>query len=225
MIEGTEARHLLMVRRARPGDQLEIFDGLGRAWKAELLAAQEDVANCRVLEEVKMASPASVRLTIASAVPRAKRMSFLVEKCAELGVEELLPVEWDRSPRAGSSSAVERWNRLAGSAAKQSRRARLMNVAEPMSVEELLERLAGFEKVLLLKPGADGSVAAALQGLAPGSRLAALVGPEGGLADGDRDLLAGAPVGMTPVSMGTGILRVETAALALAAAVLCSDPR
>ncbi len=224
-LEGSEARHLLVARRARVGDRLELFDGRGRTWKAELLEESGKTARCRVLAEVQGAPAGGPRLTIASAVPRAKRMSFMIEKCAELGVEALIPVHWDRSPRSGSASALERWRRLAGAAAKQSRRSMLMSVAEPLSVKELLEQFATFEEVLLLTPHAQETVSAKLKGISAGARVIALVGPEGGISEADRELLQGAATAVIPASLGDGVLRVETAAIAVAALVLSGDNR
>jgi 16S rRNA (uracil1498-N3)-methyltransferase len=224
-LEGSEARHLLSARRARAGDHLELFDGRGRAWQAELLEGSGETARCRVLAEVQAAPAGGFRLTVASAVPRPKRMSFMVEKCAELGVDELIPVHWDRSPRSGSTSALERWRRLAEAAAKQSRRSILMSVAAPLSVKELLEQFAAFEKILLLAPQAERPLNAELKELPLGARVIALIGPEGGISDRDRELLRGAGNSISPVSLGEGVLRVETAAIAVAALVLSGGDR
>ena len=160
-------------------------------------------------------------VAMAAAVPRGKRMTFLVEKCAELGVEELRPVRWARSPRSGSApaSALERWQRLAASAAKQARRAGLMTVLAPVSPAELAGALADFDRVLYLDTAGGVSPRAALEGLAPGARLLVLVGPEGGMVPGDLAVLE-ASVKLRRVTLGPGVLRVETAAVAAAAAVL-----
>jgi len=220
-LQGREARHLLVVRRARPGDRLELFDGKGRAWEAELISGREGAALCAVAGELPAAPGARRRLALAAAVPRPRRMAFLVEKCAELGVDELLPAAWGRSARAGSEKALARWRRLAASAAKQSRRPVLMHVSEPLSPEALAGRAADFDRVLLLDASGGRPPREALAGLPAGARLLALVGPEGGLAPEDLAAVrAAAGDRLVAVNLGAGVLRVETAAVAVAAIVL-----
>ncbi|HOX05069.1 MAG TPA: 16S rRNA (uracil(1498)-N(3))-methyltransferase [Planctomycetota bacterium] len=218
-----ESRHLLAVRRAEPGDRLELFDGRGRAWRAELAGADGGRALCRVLAELPSGAGRSWRLTVATAVPKPKRMSWLVEKCAELGVAELWPAAWGRSPRGGSDHAVERWRRLAEAAAKQSRQASLMEVGEPLDAAGVAARCGEFGRVLILEPGGGLPLRQALAGLAPGGPVLALVGPEGGLTAGDLAAVeaAAGPERLRRVTLGPSVLRVETAAVALAAAALC----
>lgn len=226
LLDARQSRHLLAARRALPGDRLELSDGAGRAWLAELLAADGDGrARCRLLAELPAAPAAALRLTLAAAVPRGKRMAFLVEKCAELGAAELWPVAWGRSVRAGSGAAAERWRRLAAAAAEQSRRAEVCEVSAPLAPGELAARLGGFDRVLLLDR--DGEPPrAALAGLAAGARVLALVGPEGGLesaevAEFERAAAdAAAPGLLRRVSLGPAVLRVETAAAAACAVLL-----
>ncbi len=221
VLEGREARHVLLVRRARPGDRLELFNGKGRAWEAELVSGADERASCRVLRELPPAPGARWRLSLATAVPRPRRMTFLVEKCAELGVDELLPVAWGRSARSGSGKAVERWRRLAESAAKQSRRTKLMHVAEPLPADGLVGLLSGFDRVLHLDTSGDMSPREALAGLAAGARLLALIGPEGGLSEEDLAAIGSAAGDrLLRVGLGPGVLRVETAVVAVASIVL-----
>jgi 16S rRNA (uracil1498-N3)-methyltransferase len=222
-----ESRHLLVVRRAAPGDRLELFDGRGGVWAAELAGAEGSRALCRILGELPAGPDEPWRLTVASAVPGGQRMGWLVEKCAELGAAELWPVAWQRSPRTGSAGALGRWRRLAEAAAKQSRRARLMLVAEPMTAGALAERLAESSRVLVLDPAGDQTIRGALAGLARGAPLLALVGPEGGLTAADLapvEAAVGEPGRLRRVRLGAAVLRVETAAVAVAAAVLAEGP-
>jgi len=220
LLAGSEARHLLVARRAEPGDRLELFDGCGGLWSAELVSGSEAGALCRVISELEAGTTNSPRLTVATAVPRTKRMSFLVEKCAELGVGELLPVSWKRSPRSGSRAAVERWRRLAESAAKQSRQSTLMHVESPLAPENLGARLEAFEACLLLDPRSGLDLRSALETIPAGARIAAIVGPEGGFTAPEETLLTRLGENLQRVRMGNSVLRVETAAITAAALIL-----
>jgi 16S rRNA (uracil1498-N3)-methyltransferase len=219
-LEAREARHLLASRRAKPGDRLELFDGRGTAWEAELVGPDGEAAVCRVLEALPPAGGGALRLSLAVAVPRPKRMTFLVEKCAELGVEEILPVSWRRSARPASAGGLARWSRVAQAAAKQSRRATIMHVAEPLPAPELAGAVEACDRLLVLDPTAESTVRPALRGLSAGARILALIGPEGGLTDEDLAGLDLPGEKLRHVTLGAGVLRVETAAVAVAAIVL-----
>ncbi len=218
---GEEARHLLHTRRARAGDCLELFDGCGCVWSAELLSTVADTANCQLLKPLATTPAQPWRLTLVTAVPKPKRMSFLVEKCAELGVAEIIPVDWDRSQRQGSDNSSERWRRLALSAAKQSRSATLMRIADSISATKLTASLSTFDAVVLLDPTGKTPLSKALGNLPPNSSLAVLIGPEGGFSEADRIILELLPPESThSISIGENILRVETAAIAASAIIL-----
>jgi 16S rRNA (uracil1498-N3)-methyltransferase len=220
-LSGQEAHHLLHTRRAKAGDHLELFDGQGCVWSAELLSTTAGTASCQLLKPLASTPTQAWRLTLVTAVPKPKRMSFLVEKSAELGVAEIIPVAWDRSQRQGSDNSNERWRRLALSAAKQSRSATLMRIADSISAAELPAALSSFDTVLLLDPAGRTPLSKALSNLALNSSLAVLIGPEGGFSEADSEMLELLPPETTHrISLGENILRVETAAIAASAAIL-----
>ena len=221
-LQGREARHLITVRRARPGDTLELFDGRGNSWQALFAGCEAGTAVCSVQQVLPPGANGLWELTLASAVPRPKRMSFLVEKCAELGVGQLIPVKWKHSPRLGKDSAALRWGRIAESAAKQSGRAMLMQVADPVGAAELLPLIDCFDHVLLLDTAGGLAPGEALAGAGQGDRILALVGPEGGFEASElRSLRDASGNRYRPVTLGPATLRVETACIAIASTLLC----
>jgi 16S rRNA (uracil1498-N3)-methyltransferase len=199
-----EARHAVRSRRLRTGDTVSLFDGAGRACRGEIVRIEGD----RVA--VRVGPPdldAPIRATvIASALPKGKRLAWMIQKLAELGVTEFVPVAFRRSVVRWSPSKATRMAKVAAEAAKQSNRSDLMGLAAETTVEEL-SRFGGPSFVAV--PGAAQTLARAAAG-APFARV--VIGPEGGMAPEEVERL-----GAAPVSLGPTVLRIETAAVAAAA--------
>jgi len=210
-----EARHLARVCRHVPGDRVEIFDGKGFATTALIVEIGKDsaVLVAQSLPIHEFTSPCS--LTLATAIPKGDRFDWLVEKATELGITRLIPLVTEHSIVDPRDSKLERLRRTIIEASKQSRRNRLMVLDSPLGWVDLV-RSAHQAVRLLARPS----------GLSPGRwprldgrRDAVLaVGPEGGFSPGEEDLALAA--GWHPIRLSTHILRVETAGLAGAAAIL-----
>jgi 16S rRNA (uracil1498-N3)-methyltransferase len=202
---GDEGRHLARVLRARPGDEVELFDGLGRAARAEVVTVERDAVVLAVGEPVPAREP-SREVTLCSAIPKGKRMDWLVEKATEAGVARIVPLAPDRAARReAGDNTVRRWRRAALEAAKQSGRSVVPAIADPVTLDEALAATDGAQR-LLASPGA--AHAPTVCGLSP---VAVFVGPEGGFTPDEIARLACA--GAVPVGLGGLILRIETAAI------------
>ncbi len=204
-----EARHAARSRRLRRGDAVTLFDGRGRACRGEIVR----VDGSRVAVRVGPADPDASRRTvvIASAVPKGKRLAWMIQKLAELGVSEFVPVAFRRSVARWSAAKSSRMEKIAIEAAKQSGRSDVMALESETSVE----RLVGFEgRTFVATPGAALTLIEASKD-APVAGV--VIGPEGGIEPDELRRLGG-----TPVSLGPAILRIETAAIA-AAAVLAQS--
>jgi 16S rRNA (uracil1498-N3)-methyltransferase len=229
-LRGDEAHHMLNVVRVRVGEEVSLFDGSGAVACARLLQGRRGEAALQVLSVESVDVEAPRKLTIACALPRATRMDFLVEKCCELGVSRFVPMVARRSvvdPLERQENHLVRWRRIALEASKQCGRARLMEITAVLPFESaLLTREAaalrpgsGPAGRMIASPAPDGpSLAEFAAGLQPGQDVTAFIGPEGGFTPEEVDLAAQA--GCAVVSLGPRILRVETAAVALAACLL-----
>lgn len=220
MLDGPEGRHAAVVRRVRPGEPLLLSDGRGSL--ASCLVEGVDGGRGLVRLDVRrrwsVAQPA-VRVVLAQALVKGDRGELAVELATEAGVDAVLPwraarsvARWDDGPRG--ARALQRWRATAREAAKQSRRAWLPPVAEPVSTAELVSRVAGAARAIVLDGSADTPLAAVP--LPPAGELLLVVGPEGGIADDELSALAGA--GAVPARLGPTVLRAATtAAVALGA--------
>jgi 16S rRNA (uracil1498-N3)-methyltransferase len=216
-LDREESRHAATVLRLRAGAAVGLFDGAGRV--AEGVARQ--VARGAVTVEVDAVEtverPAGPSLTLLTAMPRAARQQTLFEKCTELGMTRIVPVRFDRSTVRPKSDAVAKWRRITIEAAKQCAAAFVPEIVRPRSFAESLEELGASDQAMYGAVG-DG-VLPLLEALGSigGGRLAVWIGPEGGLTTEEAEALVSA--GARPVSLGPLVLRVETAAIAVATAV------
>lgn len=199
-------RHLERVLRLRAGDPLELVDGRGglasARWQAD--------GHARVTARASRSPPDDDALVLAVAPPRLPRLEWLVEKACELGVAELVLLRTQRAERLPGEGRLARLARLGDEALLQCRRLHRMPVRPPTTLRELLAR-PRRGALWMGVPPRDGA-----PGVPPprSGPLLGLVGPEGGFSDAEDALLRDA--GAVPVVLGRTVLRVETAALALA---------
>lgn len=208
-IAGQEAHHLATVCRLRPGDSLTLFNGRGEEYPARVL----EVGKRRVLTEVlEVSSPQrelGFRLEVAAPLPKGDRANFLVEKLTELGASAFVPLQTARSVVQPRDAKLERLQRHVVEASKQCGRNVLMQV-RPLTVWHEYCQSSDLLAVRLVAH--PGGVPMAKH---PPGDVVAAIGPEGGFTDEEIALAIGN--GWSAVDLGPRILRVETAALALAA--------
>lgn len=209
-LTGPEHHHLTIVLRARPGERLTLFDGAGGEVDARIRTIDGTRAELE-LGARRAGVVAAAPVTLLTAVPRGPRMDVLLQKAVEVGVSRLVPVIAARSVARPDAGRRERWATIAREAARQCGRADLPAVESPLALAEALgdaalpaRRLALFER-----EGVPG-LRDALAGLEPAA-TALLIGPEGGWEATERD--AARAAGFLGVSLGSRILRVETAAI------------
>ena len=219
-LRGEEARHLGRVLRAEQGQVYEISDNRA-AWLARVEEARGDRVVFRLVEPLASAAP-PVRLTLCAALVKFDAFEWIVEKATELGVERLLPVNTARSDKGLFEASVkrrERWVRIAREASQQSRRTCLPEILPAARFERCLAVEAG-QRYFLEEAAAPPFLAVLPAGRAATDQVALLVGPEGGWTAAERELAAEA--GWRAASLGPGILRAETAAVAAMGIVMAA---
>ena len=223
-LRGDEAHHVLNVVRVRVGEEVALFDGRGHEAKARLLKAGRGEATLEVLAVEKVDREAARELVIACALPRSARMDFLVEKCCELGVRRLVPMVTKRgvvNPTARQENRLRHWRRIAVEAAKQSGRTRLMQIDPVIPFQEAVGGAPDAARMVASPERQADTLAEFAAGLAAEQSVFALIGPEGGFTPEEVELAK--QNGFSVVSLGARILRVETAAVAVAACLLLYD--
>jgi 16S rRNA (uracil1498-N3)-methyltransferase len=209
------SRHV-QVLRLQPGATLTLFDGHGGEWRAEVLAIGRKDVRVRALEPIHIERELPVRVVIALGMPANERMDTLVEKATELGAAAIQPLVCERSVLRVAGERAEKkaahWQAIAIAACEQCGRNRVPPVQAPLPLREWLATLDDGDAAqrLLLSLDDDARPLAAARRL--GAHALFLSGPEGGLSDGERALARAR--GFAPVSLGSRVLRADTAPLA-----------
>jgi 16S rRNA (uracil1498-N3)-methyltransferase len=222
MMQGEEVKHLRQVLRAEVGQRYELSDGQ-RVYLAEIECFRKGEVTFRVVEELPQA-PLLLDLTLYAALIKFDRFEWIVEKATELGVGRIVPVIAARTDFGLDKAApkrLERWNRIALEAAKQCHRVGPPELTEPVPFSDAVSAAGGFRVFL------DEDCQQPLLGTLPsetsrnqGDTVSLLVGPEGGWTDAERK--AAVAASFAPASLGTLVLRAETAVVA-AMAILQSS--
>jgi 16S rRNA (uracil1498-N3)-methyltransferase len=204
-LDGRARRYLAEVLRLAPGARIEVFDGEGGRYDAVVEAGFEAVR----LGARQEAARAAVEIALVPALAKGEKMDLVVQKATELGVARLLPFAAERSVArlegAKGAERAARWRRIAEEAARQCGRADVPEVRPPVPLAAALADLAPGTRTIVFHPGAGRL------GGAAGPSVAAVVGPEGGLTDGE--LRACEAAGAERASLGPRTLRAETAAI------------
>jgi 16S rRNA (uracil1498-N3)-methyltransferase len=199
------------------GEKVELFDSDGRVGTGAIVQLDPVVG----VQITAIAAPAaSPRIVVASAVPKGNRADWLIEKLAEIGVSRFIPLQTARSVvHPEGTGKLDRWERLASEAAKQSHRMGTLEVSPLTRLETLLCEIRSQDAArwfLATRPPTEG-FAAAVQALRADRPAYLLIGPEGGWTEQEEEMFRAA--GFTAVALTASILRIETAALVAAGGV------
>lgn len=208
-----EGRHASQSRRLRPGDAVMLFDGRGTEAGGEIAAVSRSGVHVRILR-TRARPRLRPTVTLAVALPKGPRQDVLVEKCTELGIAGLWPIQTDRSVSEVSDHKLDKWRRTAIEAAKQSGQAWLPVLSPLRRFGDVLAKSTGFDRLFVAVPNSESPTRWALD-VGEVESVLALIGPEGGWTD--SELAACADRGCRAVSLGPNTLRIETAAIAFAA--------
>jgi 16S rRNA (uracil1498-N3)-methyltransferase len=215
-LTGTHADHLIRVLRARVGQEFDIVTG-EIVRRGRIVTIQPDRVEFELHEEIP--APPTLALTLLLAIFKFDRMEWAIEKCTELGASRIVPVIARRSDAhlaAASAKRAERWRRIALQASEQSRRATPPEITAPIKLQETISLTAGL-RIVLAESEQQTLLSEALASHQHGEVLLA-IGPEGGWTE--EELSVFQKSGWISASLGSTVLRAETAAIAATAIVL-----
>ena len=219
-----EARHLTRVLRLGAGSEIAVFDGRGVEFRAEVEAAVRDTVSLRLIAPVPGPPPPAVQVAVVQAVLKGQSMDDAIRDATMMGAEAIEPVLTAHTDMKASfvrrPETLDRWQRVALAAVKQSRRATLPAIAPPRDFTEWLSAPSGAMKLMFVEPTAKAPVStlkSALEYHVP-ARAEVLLGPEGGWSQ--EELTAAIAIGCIPVTLGPLTLRAESMAVAALAALV-----
>jgi len=212
--------HLLHVLRMKPGTQVVLSDGLGTDYLAELCA--------NTAFAIKSTSPCLTEpvthITLYQALLKGDKMDLVIQKCVELGVFEIRPVQTERSVSrikgkdSDAAKKTTRYQKISESAAGQSNRGRIPVIHPPVNFDAAVKSQMSGLTLLAYEREQSLTLKSALTDNPP-SHINIWIGPEGGFSDDEASALLGA--GAIPVTLGRRILRAETAAISAVAQIIC----
>lgn len=211
--------------RLKPGNEVTLFDGQGRSFRACLDSVQ---GKCLVAAIIRAEDPddsPAICVHLVQGLPKGDKMDLIVQKAVEIGVDSICPLQCRRSISRlkgdTMSKKLQRWQSVAKEACKQSGRNRLLKIRPFLHLSPLLDEIKGHFGVVLYERERKTGYRQILQKLTPACRekdLYLLVGPEGGWDDSEIEEMVGK--GIYTASLGPKMLRTETAGLIAAALAL-----
>lgn len=215
VVDGDEGFHASNVRRIRVGEQIDLSDGAGALAHCVVEETAKGRLSARVTERVAIVAPRPT-VTVVQALPKSDRSELAVELATEAGADGFVAWQATRCVARWDGPKVEkglrRWEAVARSAARQSRRAYVPAVEGVVSTSALTERVAAAvaEGAVVLALHESATDPFAELPVAQANSLMLIVGPEGGIADEEIAALTGA--GAKAVRLGPTVLRTSTAA-------------
>ncbi|MBO5282503.1 MAG: 16S rRNA (uracil(1498)-N(3))-methyltransferase [Lachnospiraceae bacterium] len=218
LIRGSDVNHIKNVLRMRVGEELAVSNGVdGREYRCGIIALEDEVIRCelRFIKEDGVELPS--RIYLFQGLPKADKMELIVQKAVELGAYQVIPVATRRSvvklEEKKAAARVSRWQAIAESAAKQSKRRVIPQVQQVMNWQQALDYAKGIPVKLIPYELAEdmGRTRELLEGLEPGQDIAVFIGPEGGFEE--TEIARAMEAGALPITLGKRILRTETAGM------------
>ncbi|MCI7741013.1 MAG: 16S rRNA (uracil(1498)-N(3))-methyltransferase [Clostridiales bacterium] len=220
IMTGRDAEHV-RVLRLRPGEDMIICDGKGTDYKCRLVKADKEQVEAQVIEVVPCPAEPTVQVTVLCGLPKGDRTDYIIQKCVEAGASEIMFFQSDRCVAKPDKpeKKLERWQRIAEEAAKQSGRGIIPQVSWAGEYADALNVANQKELGLFMyETGEREALNAVLEANSDVKTAAIVTGPEGGFAPFEADLAR--IVGLHICSMGERILRCETAPVVAVSALM-----
>ncbi len=214
VITGADVNHLIKVLRANVGDSLTICDGEGTDYEATIASFTRDEIHVDLVRSLPCLNEPKTKVTLYQGLPKQGKMEWIIEKCTEMGIDAIVPVQMKRSvvqlSREQAVKKLERWQKTAEAAAKQCSRGKIPKVHMPIKLSDLKKGPIPEFLLLPYENERSQSVKQALTGKKADS-VGIFIGPEGGFAPEEVAFLES--LGAQSVTLGPRILRTETAGL------------
>lgn len=218
-IVGNDVNHIRNVLRMKEGDELWISDGQEKEYACtiEAFEHEEVILQIRYVQHPDYELPSKIYLF--QGLPKADKMELIIQKAVELGAYSVIPVSMKRCvvklEGAKADKKTARWQQIAESAAKQSKRMLVPEVHSVIKFQDALEIAKGLDVCLVPYEMAKGmeETKKIIEELAPGKSIGIFIGPEGGFEE--EEIRMAMDAGAFPITLGHRILRTETAGLAI----------
>ncbi|MFT4629298.1 MAG: 16S rRNA (uracil1498-N3)-methyltransferase [Arenicella sp.] len=214
-LEGSEIAHARNSRRLKTGQEIKLLNGNGLVAECEIDQIGRNLLTVSV-QNIREVAPSSHKLTIATAIPKGDRQRTMVDMLTQLSVSEIIALECDYSVTTVKGKLIQKWQRVAIEACKQSQNPYLPLIGQSLPVPALLESLRSQSTIQAFYTDAGGErVSEMLKAAVANENTTILIGPEGGFSE--AEISAFDRAGLLPLRLAADILRTETAAITAAA--------
>lgn len=224
-IVGTDVNHIANVLRLKVDDEIQVCnEDKGLNYNTKIVEINREFVKCNILEIREAKSEANIHINILQGLPKAEKMELIIQKCTELGVKEITPVEMERCivklDGKAESKKQERWQKIAEVAAKQSGRDKIPNINNVINIKNVCYNLASYDIVLVPYENEKNVTLKEVLNKLPKKdlKIAIIIGPEGGFEEKEIKMLA--ENNCKIVTLGNRILRTETVAIAMTSVIL-----
>lgn len=226
VIRGGDANHLARSLRARRGDRITAVDGMGKCAVVELIDFDRETITARRVSDIEPIVAAN-KIILADCLPKQSRFDNIIEKATELGVDKIEPIISERTiARLGGSRAevkLERWRRIAKESAEQCARDTIPTISDIRTLDDWLKKISPLAEDTILLFCWEGEQSTTVREIlsayknSGGEKIIVLIGPEGGFSD--REVLAIKSAGGVSVTLGSRVLKTDTAAISVLAMI------
>lgn len=227
VIKGSDVNHIRNVLRMKIGEKILLSDGNDREYVCRISLLEEEQVVAAIEDMTGASRELPVKVTLFQALPKGDKMETIIQKMVELGAYEIVPVETKRCivklDAKKAANKIKRWNAIAESAAKQSKRGIMPNVAEVTTFAEALKIAQNMDMVLIPYENAEGIsyTRQVLGEIKAGMNVGIFIGPEGGFAQ--EEVEAATNIGAKEITLGKRILRTETAGMAVMSVIMINS--
>lgn len=214
-ITGEDVKHIYKVLRVKPGDKVVVNNLESEEFLGEVEEVNKQEVSIKILEKLDVNNESNLNITLFQGMPKAAKMDLIVQKCVELGVSEIIPTITDRVDvkLKGEFKKLDRLNKIALEACKQSKRTVIPQVLEPMDFKEVLEKIDQLDLMVIPYENATRygirAMVNSIEDKDSIKNVGIMVGPEGGFEESEIEALK--EKGAHIVTLGPRILRTETA--------------
>ena len=216
-LDATASQHLLKVLRLREGASVIVFDGHGESYQGVLAQASGKTALITLQQRIDERTESTLQLHVGLGLSKGERMDYAIQKLVETGVHSITPLQTEHAvvklDEKREQTRLQHWQGVIRHACEQSGRNCLPHLHAVRNISEWMDNVSGDCKLVF-----DAAGTTTLKSIQPPPRtVAVLIGPEGGLSE--REVSYANTQGFNLIRLGPRILRTETAAVAISAAL------
>ncbi len=220
-IDGENANHIINALRCKIGEEIEVSSGDGYDYICKIVEITKDNVITKIIDCFGNESEPNVKITLYQGLPKSEKMELIIQKCVELGIDEIVPVNTDRVivKLAGKEDKkIARWNKISESAAKQSRRGKIPIVRPIVSFNNAIKEASKNDfNIIPYEKEQVNSIKSIVNNF-KGKSIGVFIGPEGGFSEKEIELAIQNKI--IPITLGKRILRTETAGFITTAILL-----